>query len=93
MERNDKPVGGSKPSQVEKLEVADNAAILRDLDSIRIEFGKVGIGFALAQTRISRGHRENYRKNVKAYGEALDRLQALLPKLAEWYVERENEPR
>ena len=81
MERDEKQRGADRFDQSEGLKYMDNNAIIKELDSIRIELGKVGIHFALTQAIIPRGHRASYQKDLRAYGNALDKLQALLPRL------------
>jgi hypothetical protein len=59
------------------------SAAVRELDTIRIELGRVGIHFALFTPRISREERSDYRKLLKSYGESIDRLQEFIHRLQE----------
>ncbi len=59
----------------------DNNAIIKELDSIWTELGKIGIHFALTRSIIPQERRASYHKDLRAYGVALDRLQTLLPRL------------
>lgn len=81
MEADEKRGGADRIDTPGDLKYMDNDAIIKELDSIRTELGKVGVHFALTKTIIPQGHQASYRKNLRAYGEVLDRLQALLPQL------------
>jgi len=53
--------------------------MVAELDSIRIELGKLGVHFALLRNSLPRAERKSFEKDLRAYGKALDRLQALIP--------------